>query len=74
MLKGREGYAPFDYIDDKHPHPSNVVWGCKVFYTHMFKVRVWKNARSPNNEKQKRLLWDKMGRVISACVRFGFYS
>ena len=59
LLKGREGYAPFDSINDKHPHPSNVVCGCKVLYTHMFKVRVWKNARSPNNEKQKRLLQDK---------------
>ena len=56
LPKGREGYAPFDSIDDKHLHPSNVVCECKVLYTHTVKVRVWKNARSPNNENQKRLL------------------
>ena len=67
--------APFYSIDDKHPHPSNVFRGCKVLYPRAFKVSIQKNAQWHNHEKKKEdFCGIKMGRVMSACVPFGFYS
>ena len=72
--------TPFYSIDDKHSHPSNVFRGCKILYPHTFKVGIRKNAHWHSSDKKKRkeriLLINgiKMGRLISACVRFVFYS
>ena len=42
------------------------------FFIHTRLKRVWKNARPPNNEKQKRLLWDKNGQsdICLCSIRF----
>ena len=77
--------APFYSIDEKHSHLSNVLRECKILYQHTFKVGIRKNAHWHNNEKKKKKRKEKkrkniiinsikMGRLISASVRFGFYS